>query len=165
MSEWGKPSEAAAAAVVWGLLEAEAKARKDAARAHLQGVMGPDLRAVDGVVNGKTVGKASLSDPKSEFRISDYAAFNEFVAEHYPTEVATEVVTTVNSAFKTKLLAELKAVAGTIVDENGLPVPGVILHVGKPTVTVTKAKDVRDTVGELLSGGLLSLDAPKELKQ
>jgi len=163
IARWSKPAEAAAEAAVWGALEAEAKKRKDAAREYLLGQMGPDLLAVKAVVNGTTVGRATFVEGKSEFKVTDHAAFIRFVTEHYPTEVMTEVVTSVSSAFQAKLLAEVKAVAGTIVDGNGVEVLGVAARTSKPYVLVKKADDVLATVGDLLAGGSLTLDAPKAL--
>lgn len=152
-----KPSDVAAEAAVWGIIEAEAKKRKDDARAWLADRMGPDLLAVSAVSNGETVGRASYVNGKTAPKVVDPAAFREWVAKHYPEEIVT--VTTVNSAFQTKLLAELAEHAGVAVDGQGAVVDGVEFITGSSYVTVTKSKDARVKVAQLLAGGRLSLDA------
>ena len=156
------PTAVAAEVVAYGLIETEAKARKDEGRAWLLERMGPELLAVAAQVGGRQVGRASYSFGNAEFKATDMDALAEFVAEHYPTEV--ETVTSVNAAFLKRLLGELKNVGGTAVDGNGLPVPGVTLVAGKPSLRVTKAKDARDTIAELLADGRVSLDGFRELE-
>ena len=157
-----KPSEVAAEAVMWGLLESEAKARKDAARAWLAERMGPELLAVKAIADGRDVGKATFTDGRRELKVVDRQAFTGYVAEHYPTEV--EQVAVVNTAFEKAHLAALTDVDGTVIDDAGVVVPGVELRTGAPYVSVRKSAEARETVQALMSGGRLSLDPVKELE-
>lgn len=149
-----KPSDVAAEAAVWGLVETEAKKRKDEARAWLADRMGPDLLAVSAVANGETVGRASYVEGKTSLKVTDLAAFYAFVEERYPTEI----VTAVNPAFQKKLLDELRSVGGVVINNDGEPVPGVEAVQGSSYVSVSKSKDAREKVADLLAGGRLSLD-------
>lgn len=151
---WGKPSDAAAEAAVWGLIETEAKKRKDEARAWLTEQMGPDLLAVRAVANGKDVGRASWVDAKLAFKVTDLTLFLEFVKQHYPEEI----VTAVNPAFQKRYLSELAQQGEAIIDNIGTVVQGVRLTQSNPYVSVTKAKDAREKVAALLAGGQVSLD-------
>lgn len=158
---WGKPSDAAAEAAVWGLIETEAKKRKDEARAWLTEQMGPDLLAVSAVVNGETVGRATYVQGKTSPLIVDEDAFLKFVEQYYPSEI----VTAVNRAFKIKLLAELHQVDGGLaVDSNGVLVGGVEFCTGGSYVTVRKSQDAREKVAALLAGGGVSLDGLKAIE-
>lgn len=156
-----KPSDIAAEAAVWGLIETEAKKRKDEARAWLAEHMGPDLLAVAAVANGQTVGRASYVEGKSEWKISDESIFRDFVEEHYPDEI----VVAVNPAFKKHWLSGLHDVGGVVVDSFGVDIEeaGVELHSGTAYVSVKKSQDARATVVELLSQGRLSLDGIQAL--
>ena len=157
---WAKPSDAAAEAAVWGLLEQEAKARKDAARAWLTERMGPDLLAVKAIANGQDVGRASYVEGKAKFKVTDPDAFRDFVATHYPTEI----VTAVSPAFQTKLMGELTRCNGLVIDPNGVPVAGVELVEGNPYVSVTKSKDAREKVAALMAQGRVSLDGIRAIE-
>lgn len=149
-----KPSDVAAEAAVWGLVETEAKKRKDEARAWLAERMGPDLLAVSAIANGETVGRASFVQGKTTPKVTDPDAFRKFVEQYYPGEI----VTAVNPAFQTKFMGEVGVVEGVVVDQNGLVVDGVEFRTGSSYVTVTKAKDAREKVAQLLAGGRLSLE-------
>lgn len=141
---------------MWGLIETEAKKRKDEARAWLAERMGPNLLAVSAVANGQTVGRASYVEGKTALKVVDPDKFTAFVLAHYPTEIATTV--TVNPAFQKTLLDEAVVVDGTVVDKNGLPVDGVEQRVSTSYVSVSKAKDAREKVADLLAGGVVTLD-------
>lgn len=151
-----KPSDVAAEAAVWGLIESEAKRRKDEARAWLTEHMGPDLLAVSAVANGQTVGRASYVQGKTQPVVTDPDAFLKFVEANYPSEV--ETVTNVNHAFRNKLLGEASNVAGAAVDSNGLVMDGVVFRTGLSYVSVKKSPEARETVQQLLAGGRLSLE-------
>lgn len=160
---WDKPSDAAAEAAVWSLIESEAKKRKDEARAWLTERMGPDLLAVKAVANGQDVGRASYVEGKPTLKVIDEAAFVEFVAENYPSEVETS--TFVNTAFEKSLLDGAKVVGDVVVDGNGLVISGVQQRVKAPYVSVSKSKDAREKVAALLAGGGLSLDGIRALPE
>jgi hypothetical protein len=158
---WEKPSDAAAEAAIWGLVESEAKKRKDAARRWLTEHMGPDLLAVKAIANGVDVGRVSFVEPKTELKVTDRELFARHVQRRYPTEV--QLVPVVNPAFEARFLSEMVTIVdGTPLDE-GEPVCGVQVVESKPYVSVRKSADAREKVAELMSGGHLSLDGVKEL--
>lgn len=157
-----KPSDVAAEAAVWGLIESEAKKRKDEARAWLAERMGPDLLAVSAVANGQTVGRASYVQGKTTPKVTDPDAFLRFVSQHYPDEVIT--TTAVNPAFQAKLLGEVDEIGGKVFDEHGAVVDGVEFLTGSSYVSVSKAKDIREKVAGLLSGGQVSLDGLRAIE-
>lgn len=151
---WDKPSDAAAEAVLWGILETAAKNRKDEARAWLTNRMGPDMAAVKAVANGETIGRATWVEPVQQYTVVDPAAFMEYVGRKW----ATELVTTVNPAFQKTFLSGLTDVDGEAIDKDGEPVPGVALRESAPFVSVRKSPEARAAVEELLSGGQVRLD-------
>lgn len=148
------PSEVAAHAAIWGLIETEAKARKNEAREWLSRHMGDDVAAVKAVANGVTIGKASWVEGKTAFTVFDDSAFLQYVGAKHPTEL----VTTVNSAFQEALFSNLKTVGDSVIDKDGEPVPGVRLRQSASFVSVTKTPAARATVEGLLSSGRLQLD-------
>lgn len=149
-----KPSDVAAQAVVWGLIESTAKLRKDEARAWLNNHMNADAAAVKAVANGETIGRATWVEPKQAMTVVDAAAFMGYVGRKW----ATELVTTVNPAFQKTLLSGLRLVGDTVIDKDGDEVPGVWVRASAPFVSVRKEHSARDTVEALLSGGRLRLD-------
>lgn len=159
---WDKPSDAAVEAAVWGLIETEAKKRKDAARSWLTSRMGPDLLAVKAHTNGTDFGRASFVEGKQEFKVTDPNLFLKFIVTHYPTEI----VTAVNPAFQKRFLSELALFNDIVVDNQGVPVDGVELVEGTSYVSVSKAKDIREKVADLLglAGSALTVWTPKPLK-
>jgi hypothetical protein len=155
VSGWERPSEAAAEAAVWGLLETAAKKRKDEARAWLHDRMGPDLAAVKAVANGETIGQATWVQPDRTWVVVDDAAFMEYVGRKWPNEL----VTTVNTAFQGQLFSGLKRVGADAVDKDGELVPGLDFRATKaPYVAVSKDDSARETVEVLLSSGRIGLN-------
>lgn len=99
-----------------------------------------------------TVSWDKLSKPKPV--VTDEYAFLNFVARHYPAEI----VKTVNSAFQRALFASASVIDGTLIDNQGVPIPGVELRTPDPYVAVRKSDSARAVVEALLDGGQLRLD-------
>jgi hypothetical protein len=154
-----KPSEVAAKAAVWGLIEVEAKKHKDDARAWLHRRMGVDNAAVKAVANGETIGTASWVEGKQTLAVTDQSAFLNYVGTKHPTQL----VTTVNPDFLDTLFRSLKVVGDTVIGQDGEPVPGVCVRVGASYVSVSKTKKARNTVDALLSSGRLQLGGLAEV--
>lgn len=157
---WDKPSDAAAEAVLWGILETAAKNRKDEARAWLTDRMGPDVAAVKAVANGETVGRATWVEGKETMAVVDPSEFMRYVGRKWPTEL----ITTVNPAFQKSFLAGLKVVDGCGIDKDGELVPGVFVRESAPYVSVRKEESARAAVEELLSTGRLQLDGIRAIE-
>lgn len=156
-----KLSDAAAAATIWSIIADVAKERKDEARAFLTGRMSDDVAAVKAIANGHNVGRANWVDGKTSVVVADVERFTDYVAAKFPTEI----VKSVNSAFKSALLAKVTFVGDIAIDENGEPVPGVELREGSPYVSISKSKQAREIVEELLSAGRVGIGGlmPREL--
>lgn len=155
-----KLSDAAAEAVVFALVADWATEHKDAARAWLLKHMGPDAAAVKAVANGQDVGRATWVEGKPKPVIIDNWAFFKFVEEHYPDEI----VSSVNPAFQKAILTNSTVVDGTLIDRNGLPVPGVEFRIPNPYVAVKKADSARELVETLLDRGQLRLNGITQLE-
>lgn len=149
-----KPSDVAAHAVVWALIADVAKEHKDAARAQLTQLMGPDAAAVKAVANGTHVGRATWVEGKDALTVVNPAVFALYVEDKHPDEM----IRTINPAWQKAFLAGLKVVDGMVIDKTGEPVPGVELQPSKPFVSVRKSDEARATVEGLLSSGRLQLD-------
>jgi hypothetical protein len=144
-------------AAVFATIAERANQLKDEARSALSGIpMGDTLSARHG---DRLLAKASLAKGKSKLVVTDPQRLLEWVKTNHPSEV----VESVNQAYLTSLTAKAKEV-GAVIDNQGAVVPGVELVEGSPTVTVRREKDAIDIVGEMLRGGLISLDSPKELE-
>lgn len=155
-----KPSDVAGHAVIWALIADLAKENKDAARAWLSHHMGADAAAVKAIAaNGTDVGRASWVEGKPKPVVTDERAFLAFVQEHYPTET----LTVVNPAFQRQLFSNLTLIDGTVLDSNGVPVPGVEYRAPEPYVAVRKSAEARATVDALLSTGQLQLGGLAEV--
>lgn len=150
-------SEVAGEAAVWGIIETEAKIRKDEARAELARRMGPETLAVKAVANGHNVGRASWVEGSPKLVVVDHSAFLAFVTEHYPDNT----ISTVNTAFQKTLFDNATVVGGVVVDRNGLPIPGVEYRTPEPYVAVKKSPQAREAVEALLAGSRLQLDSPE----
>jgi len=149
-----KLSDIAAEAVVFSLVADVAKTRKDEARAELASRMGAETLAVKAVANGNDIGRASWVEGKSKLAVTHPGMFTAFVAENYPDEMLTYV----NPAFQTSLLSNAVVVDGTVVDAQGLPIPGVQVRQSDAYVSVRKSAEARATVEALLNSGSLRLD-------
>lgn len=141
---------------VFQVIEREAKAAKDAAREALT-VLLPYGDTVAGRVGDDLLCKAGWSKGSTKAVITDQAAFLAWVKEHHPTEV--EVVESVNDAY----VKSLKTVDGVVIDKDGLPVDGMEVVTGKPSLSVRSEKNALDLVQQLIDEGRVTLDAIKEL--
>ena len=145
-------------AAVWATIAERANALKDEARSELAAIpVGDTLSARHG---DRLLAKASLSKGKSKLVVTDPQKLLEWVKAHHPSEV----VESVNPAYLTALTAKAKEV-GAVIDSQGDVVPGVELQEGAPYVTVRKEKDALEIVSDMLAGGLISLESPKEIEQ
>lgn len=160
---WDRPSDAAAEAVLWGILESAAKARKDEARAWLTKRMGPDAAAVKAIAGGETIGRATWVEPNPALTVVDATEFISWIGDHYPDELVH--VVEVNWAFKQALLSHAKIIDGVVMDRNGIPIPGVEMRGSAPYVSVRKSGQARATVEELLTAGRLQLDGIRALEE
>lgn len=144
-------------AAVFATIAERANQLKDEARAALSGIpLGDTLSARHG---DRLLAKASLSKGKSKLVVTDAQRLLEWVKANHPSEV----VESVNQAYLTSLTAKAKEV-GAVIDSQGDIVPGVELVEGLPTVSVRREKDAMEIVGEMLAGGLISLDSPKAIE-
>lgn len=139
---------------VFGVVEREAKAAKDAAREQLMAAL-PFGDTVAGRVGDEIVCKAGWSKGSSKLVVTDERAFLEWVKENHPTEV----VESVNSAY----LASLKQVEGTVIDADGLPVDGVEVVTGKPSLSVRSETNALEIVARMVADGQVTLGGLKEL--
>ncbi|MGW1997215.1 hypothetical protein [Embleya sp. NPDC001921] len=111
--------------------------------------------------DGTKVGTVSLTDPKPEARVTDPAAFLEWVRENYKTEIERRMVTEVRAAFITKILAEITAAdTPQIVDsETGEihKVPGVEIKATRSrTHSVRLSAEGRAAIGAAWQAGELA---------
>lgn len=155
----GRLSNLAAEAVIWALICDVAKEHKDHLRAVLTSRMGSDAAAVKAIANGTNVGRATWVEGKPKPVVTDERAFLAFVTEHYPDNT----LTTVNPAFKQTLFSKATIVDGTIIDSNGVQIPGVEYRASEPYVSVRKSAEARATVDALLSSGQLQLGGLAEV--
>lgn len=139
---------------VFGVVEREAKAAKDAARNELMAAL-PFGDTVAGRVGDDIVCKAGWSKGSTKIVVTDDQAFLEWVKECHPTEV----VESVNSAY----LASLKVVDGVVIDADGLPVEGVSVQTSKPSLSVRSEKNALEIVARMVADGQVTLGAIKEL--
>lgn len=154
MSDYEKLSDAAAVAVVYGLISDVAKERKDQARSWLTSRMGPETLAAKAIANGNDVGRVTWVEGKPKPVVTNPVLFMEFVCEHYPDEI----IRTVNSAFQKALLTNATVVDDALIDSNGVPIPGVEIRTPDPYVSVRKSDAARAVVESLLGSGQLGLD-------
>lgn len=149
--------EAVLRAAVFATIAERANALKDQARSELSEIpLGDTLSARHG---DRLLAKASLAKGKSKLVVTDPQRLLEWVKTNHPSEV----VESVNPAYLTALTAKAKEV-GAVIDSQGDIVPGVELAEGPPTVTVRREKDAIEIVGEMLAGGLISLEDPKAIE-
>lgn len=144
---------AALRAGVFQVVEREAKAAKEAAKAELAGL--PFGDSVAGRVGDELLCKASWSKGREKVVVTDERAFVAWVKEHHPTEI----VESVNPAY----VKALKTVGESLVDAHGEVVAGVEVQVGAPSLTVRSEKNALDLVARLVAEGRVSLDGLKEL--
>lgn len=146
--------DAAMRAGVFQVIEREAKAQKDAAKAELAAL--PVGDAVAGRVDGEVLCKASWSKGREKVIVTDERALLEWVKQHHPTEV----VESVNPAF----LKTFGVVEGQV-HWQGEPVDFMEAVQGEPYVTVRSEKNASELVAKLLRGGMVALDGVGELDQ
>lgn len=139
---------------VFQVVEREAKAAKDAAKAQLVSLL-PFGDTVAGRVGDDILCKASWSKGSQKITVTDPTAYLAWVKECHPTEV----VESVNTAYT----SSLKAVDGVVIDADGLPVDGVEVISGNPSLSVRSEKQALALVQQLVADGRVSLDAIKEL--
>ena len=150
----GDLHEVALRAGVFQVVEREAKAAKDAARAELTALL-PFGDAVAGRIGDEVLCKASWSKGSQKIVVVDEQALLAWVKECHPTEI----VESVNAAY----VKSLKAVDGVVIDADGLPVDGMAIKVGDPSLSMRSEKNALELVQQLISDGRVTLDAIKEL--
>lgn len=145
---------AALRAGVFQVVEREAKAQKEAAKAELAEQL-PFGDTVAGRVGDELLCKASWSKGSAKVVITDERAFVEWVKEHHPTEIVEKV----NDAY----VKALKQVDGSLVDADGKVAAGIEVQTGAPSLSVRPEKGALEMVTQLVAEGRVSLDGIKEL--
>lgn len=145
---------AALRAGVFQVVEREAKAQKDAAKAELVDLL-PFGDTVAGRVGDDLLCKASWSKGSAKVVITDERAFLEWVKEHHPTEIVEKV----NDAY----VKALKQVDGSLVDADGNVAAGIEVQTGAPSLSVRSEKGALELVARMVTEGRVSLDGIKEL--
>jgi hypothetical protein len=148
---------AAARAVIFSVLEQEAKKHKDAAKAELAQLQPGDT--IGGSWDGQLLGKATKTAGRTKLVVTDERALVEWLKEHHPTEL----VMMPNTAYLKALESAAREV-GAVIDNMGEIVPGLELVNGDPYVSVRKEKDAPFVVAQLLSGGRIALEGIKEIE-
>lgn len=110
-----------------------------------------------GSASGQRIGYVTLTDPEGSWRVSDGAAFREWVREHRPEEIVT--VESVRSSYE-------KAVLATGCDEHGEIIPGLSWVEPSPVLQVRPTKDAEAAIrAELAASGLSFTTVLTELEQ
>jgi hypothetical protein len=139
---------------VFHVVEREAKAAKEAAKAELSGLlMAGDT--VAGRVGDEILCKASWSKGSARVVVTDEKAFTAWVKEKHPTEIVEKV----NEAY----VKSLKQIDGVLVDAAGEIAPGIEVKVGDPSLSVRAEKGALELVDKLIAEGRVSLGGIKEL--
>lgn len=112
--------------------------------------------------DGTSIATLSLTDPKPEARITDAEAFQAWVMEAYPDEIARRFVAEVRPAFAEKVLAEMTAagVARVVNTETGEmhDVPGVEVKATRSRNHSLRFKPTgRDAIASAWQAGMLAL--------
>lgn len=139
---------------VFQVVEREAKAAKDTARAELIAAL-PFGDSVAGRYGDDIVCKASWSKGSRKVVVTDERAFLQWVKENHPTEI----VESVNPAY----LSSLKQVGDVLVDKDGQVAAGVEVVQGNPSLTVRSEKGALELVAQMVADGRVSLDGLKEI--
>lgn len=139
---------------VFAIVEREAKAAKDAARAELAGAL-PFGDTVAGRAGDDIVCKVSWSKGATKIVVADERALLEWVKVHHPTEIVEQV----NPAY----LKSLKAVGAAVVDADGVVVDGAEVVTGEPWLSVRSERGALEVVARMVSEGRVSLDGLREL--
>jgi len=139
---------------VFAVVEREAKAAKDAARAELMAGL-PFGDAVAGRVGDDLVCKVSWSKGSTKIVVTDERAFLEWVKTHHPTEV----VESVNPAYQ----RSLNLVGSAVVDADGVVADGVEVVTGEPFLSVRSEKGALELVARMVASGQVTLNGLKEL--
>lgn len=157
MSEGSKVTDLHALALkagVFQVVEREAKAVKDAARAELMEAL-PFGDAVAGRCGDELLCKAAWSKASQKIVVADERALVAWVKEHHPTEI----VESVNTAY----VKSLKQVGGVVIDADGLPVDGMEVQTGSPYLSVRSEKGALELVARMVADGLVTLDGLREI--
>lgn len=139
---------------VFQVVEREAKAAKEEARAELIAAL-PFGDSVAGRVGDDLLCKASWSKGSQKVVVTNERAFLAWVKENHPTEI----VESVNPAY----LTSLKQVGDVVIDKDGQVADGVEVVTGKPSLSVRSEKGALELVAKMVAEGLVSLDGLKEL--
>jgi hypothetical protein len=112
----------------------------------------------------RCLGKVGLSRPSMTPTVTDEEALTQFVLEHAPDEI--EQKPKIRKPFLEALKASAKARNGHWLNPATgelLPLPGVKLQMGRPTLQVRPSAEAPDLVAEALAAGLLSADGTRAL--
>lgn len=139
---------------VFQVVEREAKAAKEEARAELMAAL-PFGDSVAGRYGNEILCKASWSKGSRKVVVTDERAFLEWVRENHPTEI----VESVNPAY----LASLKQVGDVLVDKDGQVADGVAVVTGNPSLSVRSEKGALELVAQMVAEGRVSLDGLREI--
>lgn len=140
--------DAALRAAIWGVIADAAKERQSEAKQELAGMESGDTIAAK--LDGRLVGKASLTSGRSKLVVTDERKLLEWVKEHHPTEI----VEAVNPAF----MQTFGTVEG-LAHWQGEPVSFLTVAEGAPYITIRKDPNAADVVADLLASGRVSLEA------
>ncbi|HWV47228.1 MAG TPA: hypothetical protein VN039_14595 [Nitrospira sp.] len=150
--------DAAARAVIFQIVEQEAKKLKDEAKAELAQMEPGDTLA--GKWGDQLLGKATMTSGRTKLVVTDEEKLITWLQYNHPEEILLSP----NPAYM-RQIEERARKLGVPVDGEGEAVPAVSLEQGEPYVSVRKTPDAPFVVAELLSRGRVQLDGIKELEQ
>ncbi|CAM3288656.1 hypothetical protein [Stackebrandtia soli] len=104
--------------------------------------------------DGTALGTVSRTKGRVTARVVDAEAFAAWVAQAHPEAI----VTTVDPAWRDRLLVAVRALGDPVDSETGEVIPGVELAEGAPSISVRPTDAARDRMAALLADtGLLGL--------
>lgn len=142
---------------------------KGAADAEIRDTWTPGDRLTAKLPDGTPVGSVTLAKGKTTARLTDQAAYEEWVAATHPEYIETVTITRVDPAYTERLMSAARQLGEAIDGETGSVVPGVTVEQGDPYPTTRLSAGAAEaiarawTAGELaeLVGGLLRPALPE----
>lgn len=128
---------------------------KTAADCEIRDTWTPGDRLTAKLPDGTAVGSVTLAKGKTSAKLTDQAAYEEWVLATHPEQIETVTITRVDPAYTERLMSAARQLGEPIDGETGTLVPGITVETGDPYPTTRLSTGAAEAIAAAWTAGEL----------